>query len=83
MYPEYSQWVTTLKTNAMLADLIDLVGQLNANMIAKGTGRKARRIKLYPRPKNDKNRHIGSGALPHDELVKWFEKKRKQHGRND
>lgn len=77
--------MTTLKTNLMLADLIDIICQLNANMIAKGTGKRAQRIKPYPRPgrKADKDQHIGSEGMRHDDLVAWFEEKRKQHGRND
>ena len=81
-HPEFAPWMTTLKTNVILADLIDMVGQLNANMVAKGTGKRAQRVKPYQRPKPDERQHIGKGALPHDELMAWFEEKRKQHGGN-
>lgn len=82
-YPEYVPWMTTLKTNVILADLIDVVSQLNANIIASRSGKRAHRVKPYPRPKQDnKTEKIGKGAMTHDQLAAWFEEKRKQHGGN-
>ena len=80
--PEVSTWSSTAKTNAILADIYDLLAQLNANLVAHATGRAAKRPKLYPRPaKHDpeNERHFGSKGLPPDELRKWIEEKRKQH----
>lgn len=79
LHPEYSAWTTRVKTNAILADIYDNLANINANLIAIGSGRPARKPKEYPRPtnKDDKDtRHIGKGALPPDELEKWFEERR-------
>ena len=66
--PELSQWSTTAKTNALLADIYDLLAAVNANLCAKGSGKKAKRPKPYPRPGAQSNvRKIGK-ALPVDEL---------------
>lgn len=78
--PELSVWSGTLKTNAILADIYDVLTSINANLIAHATGRPGKRPKPYPRPKTkndpENERHFGRGALPSAELRKWFEKKR-------
>lgn len=80
LYPEHAEWATRVKTNAILADIYDVLTSINANLIAIGSGRAAKKPKPYPRPvKNDDERHIGRGALPRDELRAWFDMKRKQH----
>lgn len=80
--PEISAWSTTIRTNEMIADIIDVLLQINSNLVAIGSKRPAKKPKPYPRP-NKKNpeddKHIGSGALPPDELQKWFDKKRAEH----
>ena len=75
----------TAKTNAILADIFDVLAQINANLVAMGSHKKAKEPKYYPRPGNEpkKNtKHFGSGALPVDELERWIEEKRREHGRN-
>lgn len=77
--PEVYIWASRAKTNALLADIFDLLGALNANLCAKGTGRRPKKPKPYPRPK-DKEKdtevtHIGRGALPPDQLREWFRQK--------
>ncbi len=79
--PEYGAWSTTAKTNAILADIYDLLSLINSNIIAVASGKPAKRPKVYPRPwakdKQDKNeQHFGRDPLPPDELRKWFESKR-------
>lgn len=77
--PEAAMWETTMKTNAILADIYDLLNLLNANFVASRSGKATRKPKPYPRPgkKEDNNtRHFGKGALPPDKLREWFEKKR-------
>lgn len=79
LHPEESAWTTRVKTNAILADIFDMLAQINANLVALGSGRVAKTPKPYPRPvkrKPDNERHFGRGALPPDELRAWFEKKR-------
>lgn len=78
--PEGSAWATTAKTNAILADIFDMLANINSNLIAMGTGRPAKRPKPYPRPikkQPEEERHFGRDPLPPDELRKWFEEKRK------
>jgi hypothetical protein len=81
MHPESAAWVTTTKTNAILADIYDILAAINANLVAVGSRKAAKAPRPYPRPSTGKNgeneRHIGSGALPPDELEKWFEEKRR------
>lgn len=85
-----SVWATVVKTNFILADIFDAISQLNANIVAIGSGKPAKKIVPYPRPierssKNDESNttHIGSGALPVSELEAWFERKRAENGGND
>ena len=79
LHPDYAEWVTQEKTNAILADIFDMLSIINANLLAIGSGKRPKRPKPYPRPgaKKDDEKKIGRGALPHDELVKWFEAKRR------
>ncbi len=77
--PELYAWSETLKTNAILADIYDLLACINANLLAHASGKPAKKPKPYPRPhqkKNNEEKHIGSGALPPDELRAWIERKR-------
>lgn len=78
LHPEVTVWASTLKTNAILADICDLLAHINANLVAHASGKPARAPKPYPRlnkqePENE--RHFGRGAMPPDELRKWFEEK--------
>ena len=84
LQPETSVWTTTQKTNAILADIWDMLANINANLVALGSGKPATPPDPYPRlkgsnPKEDENkRHFGSGAIPANELPAWFEKKRRE-----
>lgn len=67
-------WDSTLKTNIILADLVDVV-----NVIAHGLSGKKHRINPYPRPfdKAKDKKHIGKGALPTvDDFRNWIKEKR-------
>ena len=80
--PDTAAWATPLKTNAILADIVDELAQINANLVAIGSGKPAKKVKPYPRPwKQDPSdgKKIGSGGLPPAELRKWFERKRAEH----
>lgn len=77
--PETSPWASSIKTNAILADIYDLLAVMNSNLIAVHTGKPAKKPKPYPRPgkrENGDTQHFGSGALPPDKLREWFDKKR-------
>lgn len=82
-------WTTQTKTNGILADIFDILTQINANLVAIGMRKPAKEAPRYPRPgkKDDaegRKRHIGKGALPKDELRKWIERKRSEYNvRND
>lgn len=81
LYPEYAPWATRTKTNAILADILDALNQINANLVAIGSRKPAKQPKPYPRPQKKKPenvRHFGRGALPANELREWFEMKRKE-----
>lgn len=83
--PELAPWGTTAKTNMILADIFDILAMINANLVALGDRKQAKKPKPYPRPyKQDDSdkQHIGSGALPKDELRRWFEEKRAQNAGN-
>lgn len=69
-------WESTVKTNALLADIYDLLQAINAN-ICNLRDRKRRKIKPYPRPGKEKDtKKIGKGAMPFNALAEWFEEKR-------
>ena len=82
LYPETAPWATTAKTNAILADIFDVLASINANLIAIATGKPAKHVNPYPRPgnkqKNEDEQHVGSGALPAGELRNWFKERRRQ-----
>lgn len=85
---EIAFWDSSLKTNLILADIYDLLAVINSNLVAVGSRSRSKKTKPYPRPKQlEKNntdvKHIGDGALPPDELRKWFEERRSKNGRDD
>lgn len=59
---EFGEWYTTLKTNAILADIFDAFVSANT--------KKGRKAKEYPRPKQ--KRKIGKGAIPIREFWDWW-----------
>lgn len=85
---EYALWASKTKTNGILADIYDLLNQINANLVAIGSHSKSKPVKPYPRPgmedKREDVKQYGKGALPKDEFKEWLENKRREHyGRND
>lgn len=77
--PDFANWSCTLKTNAILADIYDLLAMINANLCALGSGMRAKKPKPYNRPSDKEKKKIGKNALPAADLREWFENKRKQH----
>jgi len=67
--PELYQWSTPAKTNALLADIYDMLAVINANLCAKGSGKRAKRPKPCPRPKGNTARKVGT-AMPISDLHK-------------
>lgn len=80
--PDTYIWASRAKTNAILADIYDLLSTLNSNLCAKGTGKRPKKPKPYPRPGNidreTETTHIGKGALPPDELREWFKQRERR-----
>lgn len=81
LYPDYSAWGTREKTNAILADIFDVLSAINANLMAIGSGKRPKPPKPYPRPgaNNNSEKKIGKGALPVKDLEAFFERKRREH----
>ena len=79
--PDIAPWAGTIKTNAILADIFDMLAMINANICAMGTGKHATRPKPYERPGDESKKRIGKNALPPDQLRAFFERKRKEHER--
>ena len=75
-------WESTIKTNAILADIYDLLQVINRNLVAAHSQKKVKeKIKPYPRPGQDENkRKIGKGAMPVADLREWINKKRNKKG---
>lgn len=84
--PDLASWSNITKTNAILADIYDKLSMINANLIAIGERKPARKPKPYPRPgeqPEDKDtRHFGKGAIPVADLHEWIERKRAEYGRS-
>ena len=76
--PDLARWSGAVKTNALLADIYDVLAMINANICALGSGGHAKKPKSYPRPNDNKKQSIGKNALPADQLREWFAKKREQ-----
>lgn len=72
-HPEESAWAATLKTNAILADIYDVLSTINANLSTIGSGKRAKPPKPFPRPgqKDVNTQHIGT-AVPIAEINKLF-----------
>lgn len=77
-HPDMAEWGSTLKTNIILADIFDVLCQINANMVGGLSHKRPQRPKPYPRPWVDKKKKTGKGALPVSELEKWIEQKRNE-----
>lgn len=72
-------WTSRAKTNAILADIFDMLGQINSNLVAIGSHKPAKKPKSYPRPGDKKDKRFGKNALPADELDSWLARKRKAY----
>ena len=78
--PEMSVWSSRAKTNAILADIFDMLAQINSNLVAIGSHKVSKKPKAYPRPgDNKREKKIGRNALPVNELDSWLARKRKAY----
>ena len=67
-----------MKTNAILADIYDMLAMINANLCALGSGKRATRPKEYQRPNDNDRKQIGKNAVSPEELRAFFDRKRKE-----
>lgn len=70
-------WESTLQTNILIADLIDLIKVFRAENVFYHTKKKIN-SDPYPRPgkDNENKRSIGKGAMPANKLRDWINKRR-------
>lgn len=74
--PELTEWATTGKTNAILADIYDQIAMVNASLRVLITRKRGHKPKPYKRPGDkEEKQKIGKGALPISELKEWIRKK--------
>lgn len=68
------RWADGSATAALLADLYDLLNQMNENLVASGSRRRASHVKPYPRPwtKGTGERRIGRDAIPVSDFEAWW-----------
>lgn len=78
-------WENTKKTNELLADIFDLLQNINFNIVAFANSLAGKKITKnfspYPRPGKEDNtkRKLGKDALPLPKLREWI--RSKQNGR--
>lgn len=78
--PDIAAFSSRFKTNAILADIYDVLAQINANMVAGFSRKRTSKPKRYPRPGDNDKRRIGKDSLTVNELDSWFAKKKQQRG---
>ena len=78
-------WDTRVKTNSILADIYDILQLINRNLVASNSKKRiTQKITPYPRPgRENKERRLGKGALPKNELKAWIEEKRRKKVETD
>lgn len=79
--PEIAAFAGRYRTNAILADIYDILAQINANLVAGFSRKRAQKPRRYPRPGDNDKRRIGKGSgMAVNELDSWFARKKKQRG---
>ena len=82
--PEIAAFSTQFKTNAILADIYDILAQINANLVAGFSRKRSQKPRRYPRPGDDSKKRIGkNNAMTISDLDAWIAKKREQGGGTD
>ena len=81
MEPELHDWTTTFKTNKILADIYDMLAMINANLVAFGSKKQAKKPKPYPRLKQNGDKY-GKNPVAPVQLRNMFVNKRKKRRRN-
>ena len=78
--PDIAAFSSRYRTNSILADIFDILSQINANLVAGFSHKGATKPKKYPRPGDGEKRRIGKGSMTVSELAGWFAEKRKRNG---
>ena len=77
--PDIAAFSSRFRTNAILADIYDILAQINANLVAGFSRKRAQKPKRYPRPGDDSKRRIGkASATTMSELDSWIAQKREK-----
>jgi hypothetical protein len=79
--PEFRGWGSLIKTNAILADIYDVLQAINNNLVAVGNHKRSKKIKPYPRPKDKRVKKIGDAAMSMEDMRKWLDERRRKRGR--
>ena len=77
--PEWTEWSTQAKTNAILADIYDQLQVVNSQLRVLITHRPGKQPTPYKRPGDDKKetKRIGKGSLPISKMREWIESRRR------
>lgn len=77
--PDMTEWSTTLRTNALLADIFDQLSIVNSNLRLLISHKRGKKPEPYKRPwmKDTNSRHIGKGALPVTDMREWIKQRQK------
>ena len=78
--PDIAAFSSSFKTNAILADIYDVLALINANLVAGFSRKRSSKPKRYPRPGDDSKRRIGKESVTINELDSWLENKKRQAG---
>lgn len=78
--PDVASFASPFKTNAILADIYDMLAQINANLVAGFSRRRTTKPRRYPRPGDNDKRRLGKDGVTVSELDSWFAKKKQQRG---
>ena len=76
LYPDHVPWMQTMQTNVILADIYDVLTQINSNIVGGLSHKKAKKAQKYPRPwdkkKNRKQFGSADDTLPIDKMRDWL-----------
>ena len=76
---ETEQWADGRNVAALLADIFDLLNAFRSEVAVKGTPRRAKRCRPYPRPwAKGRERRVGRGAIPVSKFEDWWNGKRRK-----
>lgn len=77
--PEIAAFSSRFKTNAILADIYDVLAQINANLVGGFSQKRSQKPRRYPRPGDNGKRQIGkNNSMTVEELDSWFAQMKKQ-----